>query len=107
MSISSVPVLAAGNRLGWKVTVAGAAGQVENPGRQCYASDAELVCACLEGEIGAFEVLVEQHRRAVYHLCYRFVGNHEDASDLSQEVFLRVHQGLQRFKGNAALSTWV
>ena len=38
MSISSLPVLAAGNRLGWKVTVAGAAGQVGGPGRPSYAS---------------------------------------------------------------------
>ena len=70
-----------------------------------YANDAELVTACLEGKPGAFATLLEQHQRRVYYLCYRFVGNHEDASDLSQEVFLRVHRGLHRFQGGAALST--
>ncbi len=70
-----------------------------------YASDAELVTACLEGKPGAFATLMQQHQRRVYTLCYRFVGNHEDASDLSQEVFLRVHRGLHRFQGGAALST--
>ena len=72
-----------------------------------YANDAELVAACLEGTPGAFAALMEQHQRRVYNLCYRFVSNHEDASDLSQEVFLRVHRGLHRFQGGAALSTWL
>jgi RNA polymerase sigma-70 factor (ECF subfamily) len=35
------------------------------------------------------------------------VGNHEDASDLSQEVFLRAYRGLRRFRGSASLSTWL
>ena len=72
-----------------------------------FANDAELVAACLEGTPGAFAPLMEQHQRRIYNLCYRFVGNHEDASDLSQEVFLRVHRGLHRFQGGAALSTWL
>src|SRR4051794_21184870 len=53
--------------------------------------EAELVAACLNGRTAAFDVIVERHRRAVYQLCYRFVGNHEDASDLSQDVFLRAY----------------
>ena len=72
-----------------------------------YANAAALVTACLDGTPGAFAMLMEQHQRRVYNLCYRFVGNHEDASDLSQEVFLRVHRGLHRFQGGAALSTWL
>ena len=54
-----------------------------------------LVEACLAGRAGAFDLIVERHRRAVYQLCYRFVGNHEDASDLSQDVFLRAYRGLE------------
>jgi len=66
-----------------------------------------LVEACLAGRPGAFDIIVERHRRTVYHLCYRFVGNHEDASDLSQDVFLRAYRGLGRFRGGSALSTWL
>ena len=55
----------------------------------------------------AFDLIVERHRRAVYQICYRFMGNHEDASDLSQDVFLRAYRGLKNFKGNAALGTWL
>jgi len=66
-----------------------------------------LVEACLAGRAGAFDLIVERHRRPVYQLCYRFVGNHEDASDLSQDVFLRAYRGLRRFKGQASLATWL
>lgn len=69
--------------------------------------EAELVAACVAGRPGAFDLIVERHRRAVYQVCYRFMANHEDASDLSQEVFLRAFRGLASFKGNAALATWL
>jgi len=67
----------------------------------------ELVDACLAGRTAAFDLIVERHRRGVYQLCYRFVGNHEDASDLSQEIFLRAYRGLRTFRGQASLSTWL
>ena len=66
-----------------------------------------LVEASLANEPGAFDLIVERHRRTVYHLCYRFVGNHEDASDLSQDVFLRAYRGLRTFRGQSALATWL
>src|SRR5438552_2009416 len=66
-----------------------------------------LVKACLAGRRDAFEVIVERHRRTVYQLCYRFVSNHEDASDLSQDVFLRAYRGLRNFRGQSSLGTWL
>jgi len=66
-----------------------------------------LVEACVAGHPGAFDLIVERHRRSVYQLCYRFVSNHEDASDLSQDVFLRAYRGLRRFRGQSSLSTWL
>jgi RNA polymerase sigma-70 factor (ECF subfamily) len=79
---------------GYKVTVA-------NP------TDADLVAASLAGDRAAFDVIVERHRRHVYLLCYRFVGNHEDASDLAQDVFVRAFRSLRTFKGQASLGTWL
>src|SRR6187455_902375 len=81
-------------KLGTKVTVT-------NP------TDAELVDACLAGRRESFDLLVERHQRHVYQLCYRFVGNHEDASDLAQDVFIRAFRSLKTFKGDAALGTWL
>src|SRR5260221_4572037 len=69
--------------------------------------EASLVEACLTGRPGAFDVIVERHRRSIYQLCYRFVGNHEDASDLSQDIFLRAFRGLRSFRGQSSLATWL
>ena len=70
-------------------------------------TDAELVASTLAGDRDAFDVIVERHRRHVYQLCYRFVGNHEDASDLAQDVFIRAYRGLRTFKGESSLGTWL
>jgi len=69
--------------------------------------ESQLVAACLAGREGAFDLIVERHRRSVYQVCYRFVGNHEDASDLSQDVFLRAYRGLRNFRGGSSLATWL
>src|SRR5581483_3085397 len=66
-----------------------------------------LVAAALAGEPGAFDLIVERHRRTIYLLCYRFVNNHEDAADLSQDVFLRAFRGLKNFRGQASVATWL
>src|SRR5919201_1926526 len=71
------------------------------------ADDAAVVAACVAGRTEAFDLIVERHRRHVYQLCYRFVGNHDDASDLAQEVFVRAYRGLHRFKGRSSLGTWL
>jgi RNA polymerase sigma-70 factor, ECF subfamily len=69
--------------------------------------DAELVRLSLAGRREAFDVIVERHRRTVYLLCYRFRPNHEDASDLAQDVFIRAYRGLRGFKGQSTLGTWL
>ena len=69
--------------------------------------DGALVEQCLAGRTEAFDSLVVRHQRHVYQLCYRFAGNHEDASDLAQDVFIRAFRGLRSFKGRSAFSTWL
>ena len=69
--------------------------------------DQALIGASLAGDHAAFDAIVERHRRAIYQVCFRFVNNHEDASDLAQETFVRAWKGLANFKGEAALSTWL
>src|SRR5689334_3380784 len=71
------------------------------------AADSVLVTAFLDGRREAFDVIVERHRRQVYQLCYRFTNNHEDASDLAQDVFVRAFRGLRGFRGRSALGTWL
>ena len=75
--------------------------------RWAEADDRTLVAICLAGRREAFDVLVERHRRQVYQLCYRYVGNHEDAADLAQDAFVRAFKGLKGFKGESSLATWL
>lgn len=70
-------------------------------------ADAELVRAAVGGDGGAFEALVSRHQRHVYQLCYRFVGNHEDASELAQDAFVRAYRALATFEEQAQFSTWL
>ena len=79
----------------------------ESPIDLATLDDGALVRAFQAGNRDAFDAIVVRHRRQVYHLCRRFVRNHEDASDLAQDVFVRAFKGLQRFKGDASLATWL
>jgi RNA polymerase sigma-70 factor, ECF subfamily len=78
-----------------------------DPDAAMTADDRTLVDGCLAGDTACFDVLVERHRRQVYHVCYRFAGNHEDASDLVQEAFIRAYRALHTFKGESAFATWL
>lgn len=70
-------------------------------------SDEELVRTCVAGDRAAFDVLVARHQRQVYRLCYRFVGNHEDASELAQDAFVRAYRALRKFEETAKFTTWL
>jgi RNA polymerase sigma-70 factor, ECF subfamily len=92
----------------WKVNVAaGDEPVLDQSTALSNLDDPALVAACLNGQRDAFGVIVARHQRAIYQVCYRFVNNHEDASDLSQETFVRAWRGLASFKGQSALSTWL
>jgi RNA polymerase sigma-70 factor (ECF subfamily) len=69
--------------------------------------DGALVAACQRGDRAAFDLIVERHQRSIYRLCFRFVNNHEDASDLVQEVFIKAYRGIRRFRGDSSLATWL
>jgi RNA polymerase sigma-70 factor (ECF subfamily) len=94
-----------GPAAGWSLTVI--APSDLSPKSFTEMADAALVEAAVAGERDAFEVIVERHQRQVYQVCYRFVNNHEDASDLAQDTFVRAWRGLRNFKGQSALSTWL
>src|SRR6185437_13432932 len=70
--------------------------------------DAELalVEACRRGEREAQHAFYEKYRRRVFSLIARIVGA-QDAEELVQEVFLRAYRGLDKFRGDAQLSTWM
>ena len=69
--------------------------------------DREAILACQAGDRAAFDRLVERHQRQVYRLCFRYVNNHEDASDLAQDAFVKAYKAIGRFRGDSAFSTWL
>lgn len=71
------------------------------------AEDSALVEGFRRGEESAFTALVIKYREAVYRIARRMMHNHEDASDIAQEVFIRVHRALSRFAGRSSLRTWL
>jgi RNA polymerase sigma-70 factor (ECF subfamily) len=69
--------------------------------------DAALVAQARAGDYDAFETLVRKYRNDVYALSYHYVRNREEAWDLSQEVFVKAHRGLKRFRGDSSFKTWL
>src|SRR6187549_1936494 len=67
----------------------------------------ELVERCLEGDQAAWEEIVRLHRRKVFNIAYKFVGRHDEAEDLTQDIFLRIFKALHTFDRRANFQTWL
>lgn len=70
-------------------------------------ADAELIRACLSGDQPAWETLIRRYQSRVFNVTYHMTQDHERASDLAQEAFIQILSSLPRFRGEAALSTWI
>ena len=69
--------------------------------------DRELVDAVLANRPGAFERLTREFQGLCWHIIYRMVRHPEDARDLCQDTFLRVHQCLHQYRYESALKSWI
>ncbi|NLJ72905.1 MAG: sigma-70 family RNA polymerase sigma factor [Syntrophomonadaceae bacterium] len=67
----------------------------------------QLVKRSLQGDTIAFEQLVIQYQNKIYALSYRYMGNEEDAYDMTQEAFLKAYRSLRTFKGDSSFGTWM
>jgi len=70
-------------------------------------SDVGLVEECRRGDPRAFDTLINRYKDRIYNAAYRFLGNHEEAADLCQEVFVRAYRAIDGFEGKAKVSTWL
>ena len=67
-----------------------------------------LVRRCVSGDAAAWQEIVQQYHRRIYNICYRFSGSADDASDLAQEVFIKMYRTLSTFDTTrASFMTWV
>jgi RNA polymerase sigma-70 factor, ECF subfamily len=69
--------------------------------------DRQLVETIRGGDPDAFEVLVRRKTSKVYSLCYRIIGNSEDAKDISQLVFIKLWENLEKYDPQYAFDTWL
>jgi len=69
--------------------------------------DQALVEAFLSGNRIAFDELVSRHKDRVFNLCYRFMGDNQEAEDCAQDVFLKVYRSLKRFRFESSFYTWL
>ena len=77
------------------------------PGEDPGAADRALLARAQDGDMAAFEALVEAHRDRVFGLALRMTRSEADAAEIAQETFLSAYQHLKDFRGDAAFGSWV
>jgi RNA polymerase sigma-70 factor (ECF subfamily) len=66
-----------------------------------------VIQRCLQGDQSAWDLIVRQHWRKVFNVAYKFVGKHDEAEDLAQDIFLKVFKSLDTFDRRANFQTWL
>jgi RNA polymerase sigma-70 factor, ECF subfamily len=66
-----------------------------------------LIEQCLSGDQQAWETIVRQNWRKVFNVAYKFVGKHDEAEDLTQDIFLKIFKALSTFDRRANFQTWI
>ena len=69
--------------------------------------ESQWLTQAIKGDSQAFTQLVESYQKPVYNLCYRMLGNAEDAEDAAQETFLRAYRSIRRYDSSRPFSTWL
>src|SRR4026208_483951 len=66
-----------------------------------------LIQRCLNGDQQAWDAIVRQFWRKVFNVAYKFVGKHDEAEDLTQDIFLKIFKALKTFDRRANFQTWI
>jgi RNA polymerase sigma-70 factor (ECF subfamily) len=75
--------------------------------QEAVLEDHRLISSLQAGDECAYEQLIERFQSAVYNLAYRLLNDQADASDVAQEVFLKIFRNVGSFRGDSSLRTWV
>src|SRR5438445_3063300 len=81
----------------------------DSPSAAALSGDAieTLIQRCLSGDQRAWEQIVHLYWRKVFNIAYKFVGRHDEAEDLTQDIFLKLFRSLATFDRRANFSTWL
>lgn len=81
--------------------------RVLKPETAAEVSDRELVARCQAGDESAFDALVLRHRERAFHIAYPLLLNHEDATEVAQDAFVKVYRTIAEFRGDCEFTTWL
>ncbi|WP_396127362.1 sigma-70 family RNA polymerase sigma factor [Acidicapsa acidisoli] len=81
--------------------------KTQDAGAEGESAEAVILARAQSGDHAAFAQLYSAHKRRVYSLCLRMLGNVAEAEDLTQESFLQLHRKIATFRGDSAFSTWL
>ena len=70
-------------------------------------TDQQLIERFKDGETWAFGELVDRYASKAYQIAYGVLGNRQDAEEVAQDVFVRIHRALHKFRGDSEFSTWM
>ncbi len=69
--------------------------------------DSALIKKCKNGDIQAFESLINAYQKKAYNIALRIMANEEDAKDMAQEAFIRIYKSIMNFREESSFSTWI
>jgi RNA polymerase sigma-70 factor (ECF subfamily) len=70
-------------------------------------NEEEIIKKAQDGDINAFEILVENHKNNIYKIAFSMVQNHHDATDIAQIALIKVYENLSKFTFKSSFSTWL
>ena len=76
-------------------------------GGECLTDELKLIKKAQKGDVSAFEQIINRYQSVVYSVSYRYAENQDDASDMAQEIFLKVFRTINSFQFKSRLSTWI
>ena len=67
----------------------------------------ELIERLQAGEEEVFSQMVPKYQSQIFNICYRFLGDYEEAADLTQDTFIKAYKSIKKFRGDSAFFTWL
>jgi RNA polymerase sigma-70 factor (ECF subfamily) len=81
--------------------------RVLNPEDKAEASDQELLERCRAGDDTAFDDLVLRHQQRAFNVAFQLLRDHEDATEVAQDAFVRIYRSVDGFRGECEFTTWL
>ena len=81
--------------------------RVLNPEDKAEASDRELLERCRAGDEAAFDDLVLRHQQRAFNVAFQVLHDHEDATEVAQDAFVRIYRSVDSFRGECEFTTWL